>query len=206
MKRNILISNITLVALALLSFKSPIIHGGGNYTIDADKSNIEWVGKKLTEDHIGTIKLKNGFIEIANHSIASGKFEMDMSTIICTDLSGESKEDLEGHLRSDDFFSTKKHPTASFEISSSAPLQGDPNGNNLTINGKLTIKGITNEIQFPALLKITDHAITTKATIKFDRTKWDIKYKSKSIFADLGDKFIYDDIELKVTLEGNLSH
>ena len=203
--KKIILSSITLLALAFISFKVPVIHGDGSYTIDPSISTVERVGKKFTEDHVGTIGFKNGNIVMSGHGIASGKFEIDMTTINCTDLSGESKEDLEGHLRSDDFFSTEKFPTVLFVINSSVPLQGDPNGNNLTIKGDLTIKGITNEVQFPALVKIADQAITAKATITFDRTKWDIKYKSKTIFADLGDKFIYDDVDLKVMLVGNLA-
>lgn len=203
--KKLLMSNIILLALGLLSFKSPLIHGDGSYTFDPDKSKIEWVGKKLTGEHVGTINLKGGNLVMSSHSIASGKFEMDMTSITNTDLSGESKEDLEGHLRSDDFFSSEKFPIASFEIMSTVPLEGDANGNNLSIKGNLTIKGITNEIQFPAQVTIADQNITVKATITFDRTKWNIKYKSKTIFSDLGDKFIYDDIELKISLVGNLS-
>jgi len=35
---------------------------------------------------------------------------MDMSTITVTDLSGESKGKLEGHLKSEDFFGIAKYP------------------------------------------------------------------------------------------------
>ena len=33
-----------------------------------------------------------------------------------------------------------------------------------------------------------------------DRTQWGVNYGSKSIFDDLGDKFINDDMELKILI------
>jgi hypothetical protein len=40
-------------------------------------------------------------------------------------------------------------------------------------------------------------------TFTIDRSKWNIKYKSKSFFDDLGDSFIDDEIELTVNLVAN---
>ena len=38
------------------------------------------------------------------------------------------------------------------------------------------------------------------AELNIDRTKWDIKYKSGSIFKDLGDKAILDEIKFEIFL------
>ena len=38
-----------------------------------------------------------------------------------------------------------------------------------------------------------------------DRTKWGVNYGSKSVFDDLGDKFINDDIELKILVSAKKS-
>ena len=43
----------------------------------------------------------------------------------------------------------------------------------------------------------------TSETFAIDRTKWDVNYGSKSVFDNLGDKFINDDIELTVTVVAN---
>jgi hypothetical protein len=38
------------------------------------------------------------------------------------------------------------------------------------------------------------------AVIKLDRTDYDIKFRSGKFFPDLGDKLIYDEFELEVSL------
>ena len=187
----------------LLAF-APAMHGDGKYQVDVSKSTIEWIGKKLTGEHSGTLSLKSGEIVIGGHAISSANFEIDMTTISSTDLKGETAEDLINHLKADDFFGTEKFPTASIVMLSASPLTNDNNGNNYSIKATLTMKDIANEITFPARVNIGDKQVTLKANVIFDRTKWGIKYKSKTIFDDLGDKFIYDDIELKISIVANL--
>ena len=122
-----------------------------------------------------------------------------MNSITCTDLTDKTYNDkLIGHLKSDDFFGTAKHPTAKFEITKVTLKEGV----NYDVTGKLTIKGITNEITFPALIKQTETAakIVTVATIKVNRTKFDIKYGSASFFESIGDKAINDEFDLTISV------
>ena len=188
-----------------MGFTPKYPHGNGNYVIDNQKSVIEWKGEKFTGDHSGTIQVKSGTITMEHHMASKGNFVIDMNTINCTDMEGDSKKDLEDHLKEDDFFSVSKFPEATFTITGCTPLK-DENGNNCTVKGNLTIKGIANEVSFPALITVSGHVLNAKAELKFDRTKWDIKYKSKSVFDDLGDKFIYDDISMKLNLVANITH
>ena len=179
------------------------MHGDGKYQVDVSKSTIEWIGKKLTGEHSGTLSLKSGEIVMGGHAISSANFEIDMTTISSTDLKWETAEDLINHLKADDFFGTEKFPTASIVMLSASPLTNDNNGNNYSIKATLTMKDIANEITFPAQVNIGDKQVTLTANVIFDRTKWGIKYNSKTIFDDLGDKFIYDDIELKISIVAN---
>ena len=195
---------IALICISTLLAFTPLMHGDGTYKVDVSKSSIEWVGKKFTGEHSGDLTLKSGEIVMGGHSIKSATFTIDMTTIKCTDLKGESAEDLESHLRNKDFFNTKKFPEATITMVSAAALTGDANGNNFTIQAKLTLKGITGDISFPALVTIGDKQVTLKAKVVFDRSKYNVTYRSTSIFDDLGDKFIYDDIDLNVTLVGIL--
>ena len=39
-----------------------------------------------------------------------------------------------------------------------------------------------------------------KALLVFDRSKYDVQYRSGSFFENLGDRLILDDVELEVTL------
>ncbi|MBL7890424.1 MAG: YceI family protein, partial [Bacteroidia bacterium] len=73
-------------------------------------------------------------------------------------------------------------------------------GTNYDVTGKLTIKGITNEITFPAVITMNEKAVVTVAKITVNRTKFDIKYGSASFFEGIGDKAIYDDFELAVNV------
>jgi polyisoprenoid-binding protein YceI len=109
----------------------------------------------------------------------------------------EGSEKLEGHLKADDFFGVDKFPTSAFVIKKIAG-----SGNTVTVTGDLTIKGITNSISFPAAVAWNaDGSVTATADkIIVDRTKYGIKFRSKGVFPDIGDKMIYDDFELAIKL------
>jgi len=181
-----------LVAVVALSpFKNPT--KPVTYTVDASKSTITWVGKKVTGSHNGTIALKSGTLNVNGKSVTGGGFIIDMTSI--KDADGSAK--LEGHLKADDFFGADKFPTSNFVITKVAG-----SGANVTVTGNLTIKGITKPLTFPATVAVNaDGTITaTAAKIVVDRTKYDIKYGSKSFFESIGDKAIYDEFELAVKL------
>jgi len=65
------------------------------------------------------------------------------------------------------------------------------------VEGKLTIKKITKPIKF----NVSVYGKKANASIKVDRTKFDIKYGSGSYFDDLADNLIYDEFDLVVDLE-----
>lgn len=166
------------------------------YAIDTQKSSIAWKGTKAVgSSQNGTIALKSGALDVDGQKITGGNFVIDMRSI--KDANGS--ETLENHLKADDFFGTAKYETANFVITKSTG-----SGANLTITGNLTIKGITNPITFPATLAVAgDGTVTaTAAKILVDRTKYDIKYGSKSFFGSIGDKAINNEFELSVKLVG----
>ena len=159
----------------------------GTYFVDSSKSNIEWIGKKPTGSHDGTINIKKGYIEIdQSGNIINGEVIFDMTSISCSDLKGEKKESIEEHLKNADFFDTQNHPNATFKIEKS---------NENTISGILTIKNISKKISFNYK---KNTSLNYVAEIIIDRTLFDIKYKSKTIFPNIGDHFIYDDFQLNL--------
>jgi polyisoprenoid-binding protein YceI len=104
-------------------------------------------------------------------------------------------------MKSDDFFSVEKHPTATFKatgfgINTNAKA-GEPN---YTVRGELTIKGITNVVSIPARITQEGENMRTVADFTIDRSKWDIRYGSSSFFEGLGDKAIYDDIKFTLNM------
>jgi len=161
-------------------------------TLNTKESKIEWEGEKLTGSHEGTIMFKEGYLTMDGDKITGGEFIVDMTSIAATDLEGEGKQKLEGHLKSDDFFGVANHPTAKLVIKN-ATKKGDAYG----IIADLTIKGKTNPVTFD--LEMNGDTATADLTI--DRTKYDVKYGSGSIFDGLGDKVIYDEFKLDVKLK-----
>jgi polyisoprenoid-binding protein YceI len=183
---------LLIVVIASSAFIAPVFKAD-TYKVDASKSSITWVGKKLTGSHNGTIDLQSGALSFNGKKLAGGNFVIDMTTIKDADKSAN----LEKHLKADDFFGTDKFASSTFTIKKVAG-----NGNTVNVTGDLTIKGITNSITFPAtLVWNTDGSVTASADkVSVDRTKFGIKYKSKSIFPDVGDKMINDEFELAIKL------
>jgi polyisoprenoid-binding protein YceI len=183
----------TLILTALTAFQSGLMAQSKTQTVDAANSSIHWLGKKVTGQHEGFIQLKSGALEMENGQLTGGAFVVDMATLYSTDLQGESKANLEGHLKSDDFFGVAQHPEATFKIKNATKKSEGV----YAINGEFTIKGITNPASFD--MTVGENSATAKVVI--DRSKFNIRYGSSSFFDNLGDKVIYDDFELDVTLK-----
>jgi polyisoprenoid-binding protein YceI len=183
------LKSISIAILILFSISKGIAQTS---KIDISKSIVNWEGKKITGQHEGTLNFKDGYIVFKDKKVAGGSFTVNMQSLSNTDQTGSSKIKLEGHLKSEAFFSVDNFATSTLLFKSIA-VKG---ANTYLINADLTIKGITNTIQFDL---ITNSNKAT-ASLKINRTKYDIKYGSGSYFDDLGDKTIYDDFELNVVL------
>ena len=69
------------------------------------------------------------------------------------------------------------------------------------VTGTMTIKGISKEITFPAKVNLTADSVTlTSETFQINRAEFNVKYKSKSFFNDLKEKFVNDEFDLQVTI------
>ena len=136
-----------------------------------------------------------------NNGNITGDFVIDMNSITVTDITeDEGKSDLEAHLKgtgkedgADHFFNVKTYPTGSFKLTSF-------DGTNVT--GDLTLKGKTKTISFPASLTISDNEVSLESKpFEINRVDFGVNYASKSVFGDLKDKFINDEVELVVKLK-----
>lgn len=167
-----------------------------SYNVDAAASQIVWKGYKVLGEHTGTINVQKGSLNIQDGQLVGGSFAIDMTSIACTDLSGEYKGKLEGHLKSDDFFGAATYPTATFVITNATPNGVD----RYKVTGNLTIKDITKEIKFIANLEKEEGQVVAKADIQIDRSEFNVRYGSGSFFDSLGDKTIYDEFDLSVSI------
>ena len=170
----------------------------GDYVMDNDNSSIKWTGRELsTKSHYGSLQMKNGSLTVNTDGTINGIIKIDMTTIDCEDLQGRSKASLERHLRSDDFFSVESHPIATLTFKSEGGIGA---GNKLAFNGDLEIKGISHPISFESELKSVDPKVSALVDMTFDRSKYNVRFRSGTFFQNLGDKLIYDDIEISVDI------
>lgn len=180
---------------------------GMTMAVDAAASKVMWQGTKPTGTHMGTVNVSGGSVSVKDGKVTGGNFTLDMTSITCTDLEGDSKAGLEGHLKGtaeaekdDHFFNVKKYPTAKFEITKVTGLAGNAEANAL-VYGNLTMKDQTKQVSFKATITATDETVSVSAPkFTIDRTQWNVTYGSKSIFDDLKDKFVNDEIGLQIEL------
>ncbi|MBN4085257.1 YceI family protein [Flavobacteriaceae bacterium AH-315-B10] len=188
--KTISILTATMLAFTFFSFTAK---DETKKEINVEQSKVVWKGYKVTGSHTGTIALKEGSLIFKKDKLIGGEFTIDMATITNTDQSGEYKQKLEGHLKSDDFFGVKTHPTAILVFNKVKPL----GKNSYTVTGELTIKGIKKDINF----EISIYGSKATASLKIDRSKYNVKYGSTSFFDNLKDKAIYDEFDLITDLE-----
>lgn len=179
------------------------------FNADTDATKIDWEAGKLTGNHTGYIKVAKGYINLnESNEIVGGEFALDMSSITVTDLEeGDGKENLEAHLKGTvegkegDFFNINEYPTGTFVVTGMNVTDGKT-----WMEGNLTLLDNSKNIKFPVNMSLEDDKMVLQSeTFTIDRTEWDINFRSKSVFPNIGDKVIYDDISLTVYLEANKS-
>lgn len=196
MNKKSILTLIFLGVFALSAYSQEV------YKVDVNKSKVIWTGTKVGGRHEGTLKIKSGTVTLKNGYLASAEVVVDMNSIQCTDLKDKALNDkLVNHLKSADFFEVDKYPEAKFVVTKpDRRLNQD-----YMVYGKLTIKDKTSDVKFPATLIFEDNNKNFMTTISFvfDRTKHDIKYGSEKFFKNLGDKAIYDEVDVLIELHAS---
>jgi polyisoprenoid-binding protein YceI len=189
--------NVILLSLALFSTDGIAAE---SYNANIDESTVLWTASKVVgKTHNGTLNLASGSLDIESGKLTGGSFELDMTTIANTDVEGEWKAKLEGHLKSEDFFSVEKFKTSSLKFTN-VTSTGD---NTYNVTADITIKGKTESISFPATVSVDGAKLKATAKLTIDRSKFDVRYGSSSFFDDLGDKAISDEFTIEVNLVAN---
>jgi len=146
--------------------------------VNAETSKVTWKAYKVTGSHNGSIALKSGALMFDEGKLTGGEFTVDMTTINTEDLEGDSKGKLDGH---------------STLVFTAVNASGK---NSYEVTGDLTIKGITKPVTFD----VSVYGSKATATLKVDRTNYDVQYGS-TLFGAAADKAIYDEFDLVVDLE-----
>ena len=166
--------------------------------VNLETSVLNWKGSKPTGDHNGTDSLKSGGILIEDGQLKAGELVVDMNTIINLDMKGsKGATNLEGHLKSPDFFEVEKYPTSKFVITSVVDKEGK-----LEVTGNLSIKDVTKSITIPASVEKVEGVYVFKSdNFNIDRADFNVKYKSKKFFDNLKDKFVNDLVEMSFVVQ-----
>lgn len=167
------------------------------YKVDTEKTKVEWIGKKVSGQHNGTVKVKNGNLVFKASELTGGEIVVDLNSMTVTDLTDkETAAKFLGHMKSADFFDTAKYPEAKLTVKSTKKTD-----KGLEVTGDLTMIGQTRPVTFTVTdWKWTDKLVTGKAAVLVDRTKWGLRYGSGQFFKGLGDKMIYDEFTLNIDL------
>ena len=213
--KNILPHNSTLVFMVVSTLlmpgsmvtaqKSDRPSSPKKLSVNVDDTKVNWTGKKPGQEHTGYVKLRSGEFTLTNNEITGGSFIIDLRSITDVDISDEGmNKKLVSDLKSQHFFDVARYPTAKFVITRITRLPVNVNENPKAthqIEGDLSMKGITKKISFEASINMLKGKLTVNTPpFSLDRTQWGINYQSKSVVADLKDRFIQDDIILSIDL------
>ena len=183
---------------------------GKEFAIDPTNTKVMWKASKPTGSHNGSVSVTDGSVSVKDGMITGGKFVLDMTSISVEDLTGDDKANLEGHLKGmaegkeDHFFNVAKYPTATFEITKVTSVENKPDATHL-IYGNLTMRDQTKEVGFPVQVSMSDNAVKVMSNqFSINRTDWGVNYGSKSVYDNLKDNFINDEIELNIRLSAGM--
>jgi len=188
-----------IILLALVSFQG-IAYAQQTYQLDIKKSKILWKSPKTVSKHNGYLLFNSGNLHLsATGQPIGGTFNLNMNSISATDQSPAANQKVDLELKTPFFFNATKYPTGTMKVKSVTPVNQP---NHYKIMGDLTLKGITNPIEFIAVIKKSGIVITATAELTIDRIKWNIKHQPKSInlYSFVKDKIIADEIPLSLNL------
>lgn len=182
---------------------------GEVFAVDTTASVVNWKAfhKGGFAPRWGTLSVSSGELSLAEGQLNAGEFVIDMKSLKVDPASVTEKDknyaELEGHLKSADFFDVEKNPTADFKITKVADLAAAPTdavqGANKTISGNLTLQGKTLNVTFPANVQVVDKSVSVKANFTVNRTDWGIKFGTTE--ADPAEWMISKDIEIAVDVK-----
>jgi polyisoprenoid-binding protein YceI len=172
MKKIIFAVVILATSLSLVAFtKKDKSNAAVTFTVNAQKSKVDWVGSKKSDFHTGYFPVKSGSVQVDGGKLVGGSFVIDVAGLKVTDERGGEK--LQGHLSSGDFFDISKFGEATFTINTVDYIKAD----RATIKGDLNLKGIKAPVTFTAIIRnADDKGFFAEAFLPFDRTIFGINY------------------------------
>jgi polyisoprenoid-binding protein YceI len=185
--------------ILLLAFLQLSGYAQRSYTLDVKKSKLLWKMETIGK-HDGHIFFKAGSLSYTSQNMPSaGLFTLDMNTMRSLDGDASTLKRVNANLRHEDFFDVANHPLSTIMVKQLIPTKI---AGRFKVIASLTIKGITNLVEFETVLKESGRTLNATAQINIDRREWNINYKAKptSIFGSLKDKMMTNDIQVTLDL------
>jgi hypothetical protein len=181
MKKIIFAVLILATSFSLVAFtKKDKTNAAVTFTVNAQKSKVDWIGSKKSDFHTGYFPVKSGAVQVDGGKLVGGSFVIDVAGLKVTDEGGGAK--LQGHLSSADFFDISKFGEATFTINTVDYTKAD----RATIKGDLSLKGIKAPVTFTAIIRnADDKGFFAEAFFPFDRTVFGINYGIGMVDSDV---------------------
>ena len=154
--------------------------------IATDKSEVGFVGAKVTADHPGSFSKFSGTCKL------DGDKPVGLSVEIDTDSLTADSDRLTGHLKSPDFFDVANFPKASFVATGFETVAGQ--AEHYKVTGDLDLHGVKKSVSFDATITQQETAFVGAAEFKINRKDFQIVYAGKP------DDLIKDEVLLKLKL------
>ena len=171
------------------------------YQLDVKKSKLFWKAPK--NRHNGFILFNSG--TLSNFTAGRptrGTFSINMNSMMSTDeASAAGRKNVDDKLRSEDFFAVSRYPTATMLVKQILPEQ---NTATYKVSGELTIRGVTNPIEFTTIMRQHGHMVMATAKTSISREKWHINHQQQpspwDFVARVKDDLVDDNIPVSLEL------
>lgn len=146
----------------------------GDWTLDPAQSTV----KLATKSFWGLMKVNGSFGDISGKGTVTedGKASGVITVAAASIDTGIAKRDT--HLRSKDFFEVEKYPEFTY-TATSVTAEGD----RVTIEGTLTVRGDSRPLTVPATVTATGEAVTLDATVTVNRKDFGMNFNQLGMMA-----------------------
>ncbi len=186
---------------------------GETFNVESDSTLVKWTGyhKGGLNPRFGTMKT-TGTFSVENGNLTSGNITSDLNTLLTDPASvdpklsdGKTSADLDGHLKTADFFDIAKYPNVTFAITKVEDLPAGTvsktEGANKNVSGNLTIKDKTVNVTFPAKVEISGSKLKLASKFSINRQDWGLAYGTEG---DPKDWMISQEVDLELNVVANM--
>lgn len=171
------------------------------YQLDVVKSKLLWKVTRATGGgHHGYLLFNSGALEVTpDGRPVSGICSLNMGSTRSTDhLDQRENDEVDDMMKGDKLFAVARFPTGRMLV---RKIEATGRPFEFKVLGDLTLKGVTQAVDFMATIRQTGSSIRVNAAFRIDRTRWGINYKSGTLFfSDLRDDLFNDAVPITVDL------